>query len=81
MTQNNNNKRTNGDHLIIKRHTKTSQSLVTSTTQAKSDSIHKKPQLANLTSMKIAHVNINGLRNKVDLLNAELVEYVYQRLN
>ena len=75
MTQITNNKRTNGDHVIIKRHTKTSQSLVTSTTQAKSDIIHKKPQLANLASMKIAHVNINGLRNKVDLLNAELAEY------
>ena len=68
MAQITNNKRTNGDHVTIKRHKKTSQSLVTSTTQAKSDIIHKQPQLANLASMKIAHVNTNGLRNKVDYL-------------
>lgn len=34
-------------------------------------------QLKNskLTGIKIAHLNINGLRNKIDLLNAELSNY------
>ena len=65
----------NGDHVIIKRLKKSSQSLRNTTIKNTADNRPNKESYNNLTSMKIAHLNINGLRNKIDLLYAELAEY------
>ena len=65
----------NGDHVIIKRLKKSSQSLRDTTIKNTAVNSPNKESYNNLTSMKIAHLNINGLRNKIDILYAELAEY------
>ena len=68
----------NGDHVIIKRQKKSSQSLKNaSESSRKLDISHtcRQQPFSNLTSMRVAHLNINGLRNKVDLVSTELAEY------
>ena len=73
------NTKLNGDHVIIRKRKNISQSNVSTSSinasQTAAEVTHNNPQLNNLSSMKIAHLNINGLRNKVDLLSVELSEY------
>ena len=74
-----NNTKFNGDHVIIRKRKNISQSNVstssTKASQTAAEVTNNNPQLNNLSSLKIAHLNINGLRNKVDLLSVELSEY------
>lgn len=70
----------NGDRVVIKWRQKQkisekSASISQTTNILTTDNTNGQSRFNNLASMKMAHLNINGLRNKVDLLTAELSEY------
>ena len=65
----------NGDQMILKLRHKQTETNNGASNVIMNTNNNEQLTKNNLACMKIAHLNINGLRNKIDLLKAELFDY------